>query len=242
MPAVQRLVGNEIEETRISVGRAVNKIERLGCEFHAIGAATRNRQAMRDVRGQRIPLERLERAANGNALIDLPHRGVLELVAKLGLADEHELQKLLRSLEIGEDADLLEQRRRKILRLVDDQHRIRLQRNERSQKVVQRIAELRPRRGVQPSALHIVDRHHAELDEQHLQQVFARHKRVGHERAEGFAVERREHAAAERGLARTRLARQDDDAFAAPNARAQLVEHGRMRRGSYKGTGDRPKG
>ena len=69
----------------------------------------------------------------------------------------------------------------------------------------------------------LLNRQHAEVDQQHLQQIFARGKRVGHERAVGFAAEVPEHGAAQRGLAAADLAGQDEQAFAAANAVPQAL-------------------
>ena len=52
----------------------------------------------------------------------------------------------------------------------------------------------------------------------------------------------RKHATAQRGLSRAGLAGQDDEAFAAADARAQLVERRRRASGSCKGSADRRTG
>ena len=79
---------------------------------------------MRQILRYSIFVERVERTADGDALIDLTQRRILELLVKLWLADEHQLQKFFRPFEIGEDAYFLEQLRGKVLRLVEDQDRI----------------------------------------------------------------------------------------------------------------------
>ena len=70
------------------------------------------------VRGQRI-----EVISAGDALRKLPQLGAIQQFAQLRLADQDDLQQLLRlGLEIREQPDLLEHLGREILRLVDHQH------------------------------------------------------------------------------------------------------------------------
>jgi hypothetical protein len=112
-----------------------------------------------------------------------------------------------------------------VLRLVDDQDRERVDRRERLEELVQRVAQVGPRRAREPAAYQVVHRHDAELDEQHLQQVFARHERVWHERGERLAIERRQHRAAQRRLAGADLPRQHDETLAALNGHEDVVVH-----------------
>ena len=94
-------------------------------------AAAGDAQPVRDVSGNTLAVERLQTAARGHALVELAHLRQLQLRPQLELADQHDLQQLLRRLEVGQDANLFEQRRRQILRLVDDEHRKRLKRHQR---------------------------------------------------------------------------------------------------------------
>ena len=61
--------------------------------------------------------------AQRDALPELPELRLVELLFEFGLARENDLQQLFRgSLQIRQQPDFLEHLRRKILRLVDDQH------------------------------------------------------------------------------------------------------------------------
>ena len=75
------------------------------------------------VGGRFLARQRIEVVAAGDALRELPQVVAREHVAQFGLADQDDLQQLLRfGLEVGEQAHLLEHLGRQVLRLVDDQH------------------------------------------------------------------------------------------------------------------------
>ena len=76
-------------------------------------------------------------------MIELTHLRRPQQRLQIQLADENDLQQLLFiGFEIREDANLLEHRQRQVLCLVDDEHRARLEGDERQQEVVQRVDEL----------------------------------------------------------------------------------------------------
>ena len=76
---------------------------------------------MIDVRRRFGARQRLEVIAPGDALRELPQFDALEHVAQFGLADQDDLQELLRGgFEIRQQADLLERFRRQVLCFVDD--------------------------------------------------------------------------------------------------------------------------
>ena len=61
--------------------------------------------------------------AHRDALAQLAQAALVELLAQLRLADQHDLQELaLVGLEVGEQAHLLEQLGLQVLRLVDEEH------------------------------------------------------------------------------------------------------------------------
>src|SRR2546422_5678889 len=65
----------------------------------------------------------MDRAAQRDALLELAQARQLELRLQLGLTDQHDLQQLLaRGFEVGQQADLLENRGLEVLRLVEDHH------------------------------------------------------------------------------------------------------------------------
>ena len=86
--------------------------------------------------------ERRQLAAYRDPLLDLPHLRQAQVVAQLRLPDQHHLQQLLALFELGENANLLDDTERQVLRLVDDQDRERLQRHERVEEFVERVAEI----------------------------------------------------------------------------------------------------
>ena len=80
-------------------------------------------QAMAHVGGGLVAGQRIEVIAAGDALRELAQLGAVQQLAQLRLADEDDLQQLLRfGLEIGEQAHLLEHLGREVLRLVHHQH------------------------------------------------------------------------------------------------------------------------
>ena len=78
---------------------------------------------MAHVRGGLVARQRIEVIAAGDALRELAQLDAAEQLAQLRLADQDDLQQLLRfGLEIGEQAHLLEHLGREVLRLVHHQH------------------------------------------------------------------------------------------------------------------------
>src|SRR5262245_45370506 len=89
----------------------------------AVGA--RNAQTMHDVALGLEPVERREVVADRDALPELAQLLAIELLAKLGLADEDDLQQLaLVGLEVGQEPDLLEQLGLEVLGLIDQENHV----------------------------------------------------------------------------------------------------------------------
>jgi hypothetical protein len=191
--------------------------------------AGRHAKPVLDVGDDITKRERRQFTAHRHTLVDLPHLRQPQVVAQLRLTHEHHLQQLLALLELGEDTDLLHDAERQVLGFVDHQHREGLQRHQRVEELVERIAEVLPRGALQPSTVDVGHRRHAESDEQHLEQVFAGDEGVGHERAERLAIELRQDRAAQRGLAGADLTGEDDEPFAAADAGAERLEGGPVR-------------
>ncbi len=79
---------------------------------------------MLDVSRRLDTRQRLEVVACGDALRQLPQVVTGQELAQLRLTDQDDLQQLLlRRLEVGEQAHLLEDRGRQVLRLVDHEYR-----------------------------------------------------------------------------------------------------------------------
>src|SRR5436190_168947 len=86
-------------------------------------ASARDAQAVADVVPDLVARQRMDRAAQRDALLELAQTRQLELRLQLGLTDQHDLQQLLaRGLEVRQQADLLENRGLEVLRLVEDHH------------------------------------------------------------------------------------------------------------------------
>src|SRR4029453_19399972 len=117
--------------------------------------------------------ERTQLATHRHTLIDLAHLRHLEMRLELGLTDEDDLQQLLTLLELGQDADFLEQAKRQVLRFVDDEEGERLQGNQRIEELVERVTQIGTRRACQAAALQIRERDNAEIDEHNLDKAFA---------------------------------------------------------------------
>jgi hypothetical protein len=66
---------------------------------------------VRNISGNTLTAERLEAASRGHTLIELTHLRLFQLGAQLELADQNDLQQLIGCLEVGQNADLFEQRR-----------------------------------------------------------------------------------------------------------------------------------
>ena len=78
---------------------------------------------MAHVRGSLVARQRVEVIAAGDALRELPQLDAAQQLAQLGLADQDDLQQLLRfGFEVGQQAHLLEHFGREVLRFVDHQH------------------------------------------------------------------------------------------------------------------------
>ena len=224
MSPLERAIADAVDQPRHAQRTFMDRLERRSRELDPALAAAGDCQAMVHVPGDAGGVERRQLAADGDALIHLPHLRQPEARSQLGLADEHDLQELLATFQLREDANLLEQRQRQVLRLVDDEHRKGLQRDQRIEEFVQRIAQVRSRGAVETPACQIPNRNHAKVDEQRLQQIFAGDERIRHERRERPPVQLFQHRSAEGRLAGADLSGQDDETFAAPDSRLKLVE------------------
>ena len=162
---------------------------------------------------------------HGHPLLDLSHPRQPQLILELGLPYQHDLQQFPSGFEVRQNPNLFQQRQRQVLHLVDDEHGEGFERFERLQELVQRVAEVGSRRPLQPALDEVLDRHHAELDEHRLQQVFAGHEGVWNEGGERLAVELRQHRPTERGLAQPDVAGEHDETFAPADGRVQVLEH-----------------
>src|SRR5687767_5287804 len=182
------------------------------------------------VSGHAFGIESRELAADGDTLVHLPHLRQLEIRTKLRLAHEDDLKKLLPAFQLREYANFFEERQGQILRLVDDEYRKRLQRHQRIEELVKRIAQVGSRRAIQTTAFQIADGNHAEVHQQHLQKIFARDERIGDKGGKGAAVKLLEYRPAEGRLPGADLSREHNQTFPATDPGEELVEGRGMRR------------
>jgi len=218
----QRAVAEQVDDARDAARKRVHEVERGGLKRDRRRPA-RHPEAMRDVGLDFLAIERLERRADRDALIELAHLGGGQRVEQVQLADQHNLQQLrFVGLEVGDDADLFEHLRRQVLRLVDDQHRAAVNGHQRQQEFVQRADQLVLARGGDASAAHAFTRHDAEIEQDLAQQLLDREERVEDERREDARIELLEQGAADGRLAGADVARQDDEAFLAADGLLEL--------------------
>ena len=90
--------------------------------------------------------ERLQFATPRDSLIQLAHLGLLQKIVEVRLADEDNLEQFrLVRLEVRQQTDFFEHARTEMLRLVDHDHGMGVQRNERREKLLERGDELMTR-------------------------------------------------------------------------------------------------
>ena len=105
-----------------SASIAVNGLDRFRTENIGIFGPG-NAQPLLNIAAGFLERELASLGAQRDALAELPELGLIEFLFELGLSGEHDLQQFFGgSLQIGEQADFFEHLRRKILRLVHDQH------------------------------------------------------------------------------------------------------------------------
>ena len=100
-----------------------------------------------------------------HALRDLSGLRQPQLGLQFGLSHQDDLEAVLASLTVGQDTDLVEQRRRQVLGLIDDDHGEGLQRHQRVEELVQQIPEFSARRALEAPRGEILGGGDAEVDE-----------------------------------------------------------------------------
>ena len=159
--------------------------------------------------------------ARGDALRELAKLGTAEHVAKLRLAEQDDLQELLRRrFEIGQQAHLLERIDREVLRLVDDEHDAKALRVRIEQIRVQRV-------GQRLEAAAAAGDVELELLAHRLDELDRRELRIQHQRNPRVLRQLLEQQPTQRRLAGADLARQLHEAAAA--ALADAIEQVRQR-------------
>ncbi len=114
---------------------------RIGCERHHRRGG--GRETSRNVVLYFVARQRVQFNAARNPLIELPQIRLPQHRFEIRLADQNDLQQLgAVGFEVRQQPDLFENRRREMLRLVDQDDRMRVQRDQRRQELVQRLDQL----------------------------------------------------------------------------------------------------
>src|SRR3984893_1084718 len=205
----QGAVTHEVDDARDAVAVLMDLAERGAREGQRPGQP-RDAQAVLHVTVRLLARQRLQIAADADALVELAQLVELELLFELGLAHEQDLQELARGrLEVGEDADLLERLHAHLLRLVDD-HEDRLALAARGEKVLRQCGEQLALAGAPALDAQVVENGPNELG--------VREVRVQHERALHAVRELAQEGPAERGLARAHITHEGHEPFLARDA------------------------
>jgi hypothetical protein len=217
----QRPIAQQVDQPRHAARRAVDHGERRIREDAAL-APRCDAQAMVDVVARLGCGQRPQVPADGDALAKLTQLVALELLAELGLAQQHDLQQLCRSrLQVGEQAHLLERFGRQGLRLVHQEQHVPTLCLLVQQELVEHFQQLghRAAEGREP-----------EFGVDGLQQFQRREVRVEEEGDLAIAAEALDQGAAQGGLTRADLADDGDEALALLDAVDEMPEGLAVRR------------
>src|SRR5208282_394138 len=119
----QGVFADGVDQPRNSAGVEKDSLDGGTGENLDGGGRARNRQAAPHVLAGFARGELVEMAAKGDPLLQLTEFVGIEFLIELGLTGQHDLQQLLlRSFEVGQKPDFLEEIRRQMVRLVDHQN------------------------------------------------------------------------------------------------------------------------
>ena len=193
---------------------------------------------MLDVQPQFFPPERLEAEPPRHPLLELPQLRPREQRLQIRLADQDDLEhRAALVIDIREQADLLQDVGLEVLRLVDDDDGVRLEGDQRREKILERVDQVVAARRRHPGA---VLRDDAEVLEHLLQKVVAFEQRVVDDRHECLPLEPLEHGPAQQRLAGADLAGDDDQRLAPLERVGHLRERGRCEALSNRNRGWEP--
>ncbi len=148
-------------------------------------------------------------------------------IVQVRLPDQHDLEQLgLVGFEVRQQTDLFEDTRIEMLRLVDHDDGMRVQRNQRREKLLERGDELMPRDLRQWLALPRVGRgHEAKIDQDPVEQIADAQSRIeNHRQKRSCFVERFQQRPAQHRLAGADLAGDDDQPFTPAQRRRDLLQ------------------
>ena len=203
--AEQGAIADDVDDARHAAAQPVHFAQRGAREDLAAGAG--HAQPVAHVGKRVLARQRLQVEARGDALRQLAQVVAPQQLAQLRLADQDDLQQLLRlGLEIGEQAHLFQHFGAEVLRLIDDQHHAAPGGVGAQQVVVQQVDELL---GVLLGAVRHAD---AELLADGLQEIQRREPRIDDQGDFRVLGRTRQQRADRGGLAGADLAGQLDEA------------------------------
>ena len=104
----QGMLTDEIDKPWNPLRVVVDKLHRIGRQ-HQLSCAS-DAEPFGDVRFGFLAVQRARSAPHGNALTELAHTGVAQLIFEFRLTGKHNLQQFLRrGLQIGQQTNLFEQ-------------------------------------------------------------------------------------------------------------------------------------
>ena len=120
----QRPVAQGVDHARCAAGVLVHPLDGALGKVHRLAPA-RHMNAVGDVLERLLRVERGQVVARRDALVELAQLVERQLLPQLRLADEHNLNQLVRvGLKVGKKPYLLQHLRIQVLRLVNDQHAV----------------------------------------------------------------------------------------------------------------------
>ena len=219
--AEQRAIGDHVDDARHAARQTVQFTE---CAIgEQVTCRARNAQAVADVGNGLWTPERLKVIAAGHALGELAQVGFREHGAQFRLADQEDLQQLLRrGLEVGQQPHLLQHIGGEVLRLVHHQH-------DAAAAAVRVEQEMRQQVHQRLDAAHRRGRHlHVQLVADALQELRGRHARVQDQRDVTMRRQLLQQAPQHGGLARADFAGQLDESTGFGNAVCEVRERFRV--------------
>ena len=240
-------IAQQVDQARKAAGRAPDRLHRFRREGHARAVSIPLGERLRQFRGARqagarraadgepvldvgaklVLAQRFETDATGHPLLELSELGTLEQRFQLQRADQHDLQpRAARRVDVRQQADLLEHVGPNVLRLVDHDGGVGVERDQRGEKVLQRMDQI-----VAGDLLHHgpVGRDDPEVLQHLLQEIVAFEQRVVDDGDEGVSIEPLQHGAAEERLAAADLAGDDHQWFPAADRIRQFLKRVGMR-------------
>ena len=103
--------------------------------------ALRHTQTAIDISGHFAELQRRQPMTSRYPLLHLTEFGPRQQLIQFRLPDQHDLQRLMIGVDVGEETNLLENVGAQVLRFVEDQNRLRLQRHQRIEKLLKHLEQ-----------------------------------------------------------------------------------------------------